>query len=347
MPTLEFATIPADWPETCNRVFAADKDGRSLAKSLVQRWSENADWLQPFSFSWDDGDFVPYPWAEMLGFAFAQDTFCEIARANVVAGFQAALTTFEPALTKGTVWLEDVLALRHLQYNINDSNVALEAMDIMLKGLEQIPGQFPLNDFAQYQIFHGIYDLATICLIAELREPRLIEASFVAGTRPLPSSHATLFSQMARLAEGGNRRPPGDPRLREFEEWTKRYEHQQQIIDALFDTLNRLNPEFSRCGQFPPNAILSHVRELDLAWFRLAYACSDSKLGMGVADAIRKLRTGNDALFAIDSTELPDSRHKFSDAHSMEVSADDRGEVTFHFGPKVDETCRQHELEPA
>lgn len=299
-----FVALLDQWSTHCGRTLAADANGTALTGELVERWSRNAEWLTPPSLSPEWIDALPYSWPELLGFALAGRLLDGAARENVIAAFQRAVASFEPALVKGTVWLPDVLALRYLHYRIEDHRVALDAMHLMLQALETIPGHLPSNDFGQYKLYHDIYDLAETCLVAELRDVAQIDAAFVAGRRLLPATSETLFAVMKRLDDDKDNRQPNDQRRSELTTWSKLLSRRNKVVDGLFDTICRLNQSFILHGRFPSDAIISHARELDLAWFRLAHACSNVNLGNKVARALRQLRSGNDAILAINRSML-------------------------------------------
>lgn len=345
MKSLEFISVPRSLPPEWNRKFALSGAHGVLGESLLRRWTKNADWIPPSAAFSGESDVVTIPWSELLGYVFAHGTCSGSARANVVEAYRIAMAEFGPALAKGTVWLEDLLALRHLQYNVAESKVFLEAMGLLLAGLEQIPGHFPGKNFEQYQLFHDIYEMATMCLVSELYEPKLIDASFVAGTRLLPADSATLFVHMQRLADEAAKREYRDPRSPELEAWSAHEEHKQSIVDRLFDTLSELNPRMLDSGEMASTAILSHARELDLAWFRLAHVCSDTEAGKRAAKAVKRVRAGAEALYAVDNTELG-RRQPYADREFVRISVP-QGRYQIRLGPKADEIIREREQEDA
>jgi hypothetical protein len=305
---LRFPAMADNWPSICNAVIANDEGGVALASALFERWSTNSIGIKPSGLDPDPEGILEFSWSELLGYAVAQEGFSSLARANLVAGFRAAFRRFEPELTKGAVWLADCLALRNIQYHESEEGIALAAMDLMLAALGKIPEQLPTNDAANYAQFHDIYDLASTVLVAELGETKFMDASFLAGKRLLPASHTTLFAHMSLNSDRGSAQPMngGDAKtgIAQVQNWRQGADRCRELIDGLFDTLMSCNPDFSREKRFSPDAIFSHARELDLAWFRFAHRYSDWRVGGAVIRELKNLRKNEDSLFAIDNSQL-------------------------------------------
>ena len=306
VPGLRFPSLADDWPSTCRTIIANDVGGAALAEALVARWSANSIAIKPSGLDPDPDSILDFSWSELIGYAVAQDSFAGQARDNLVAGFRVAFVRFEPELTKGAVWLADCLALRHLKYQESDEVVTLDAMDLMLSALNKIPGHLPANDAANYARFHDIYHLASTVLGAELDQPKFMDASFLAGKRLIPASHTTLFAHMSLNSEQGSAPNEEDSKscAAQIENWRQGADRCRDLIDSLCDTLLMCNPSFSRDKRFSPDAIFSHARELDLAWFRFAHRCSDRRVGGAVIRELKNLRKNEDSLFAIDDSQL-------------------------------------------
>ena len=305
---LRFPSLADGWPTACREVLANDVEGAALAQSLVSRWAANNDSIRPPNLDPDPEFLLDNSWSELLGFAIGRADFSKMARANLVEGFRIAFTQFEPDLTKGQVWLDDCLALRQLTYNEADERVTLDAMELMLTALSKIPGCIPANDAENYARFHDIYHLTSTVLIAEPSEKKFIAASFRAGSRLLPASHATLFEHMILNNERGEARPQHEELVKSgfnrIENWKQAADDCRELIDQLFETLMDCNPSFSPERGFAPDAIFSHARELDVAWFRFAHRYSNMRAGNAVICELKKLRKNEDSLFAIDHSEL-------------------------------------------
>ncbi len=305
---LRFPSLADDWPSICCTVLANDIGGAALAEALVARWSANSFAIKPSGLDPDPYGTLDFSWSELIGYAVAQDSFIGQAPANLVAGFRVAFDRFEPELRKGTVWLADCLALRHIQYHESEEGIALAAMELMLAALGKIPGHLPANDAANYAQFHDIYDLASTVLVSELDETKFMDARFVAGKRLLPATHITLFAHMSLNSDRGSAQPMygGDAKtgIAQVQNWRQGADRCRELIDGLFDTILSCNPDFARERRFSPDAIFSYARELDLAWFRFGHRCSDRRVGGLVVKELKNLRKNEDSLFAIEHSQL-------------------------------------------
>ena len=305
---LRFPSLVPGWADTCNAVLEHDQGGEALARALCKRWKSNNSAVKPDNLDPDPGGLLDKDWSELLGYALAQPGFGGAARVNLVAGFRKAAQAFEPNLLKGALWLGDCLALRHLRYDPDDEAVTLAAMDLMLEALSSIPGHVPLRDAANYARFHDIYQLASDVIVTEVREKRFVDAMYKAGSRLLPATHSTLFEHMVLNGDNGaaftadeNADMQGSNPVRN---WRQAADRCADLSDALFATLMQCNPDFASEGRFAADALFSHARELDVAWFRLAHVCSDSSAALAVIKGLRDLRRGEDSVFAIDKSEL-------------------------------------------
>ncbi len=348
MGKIEFADVPSDWTSFCAQQMVSDEARTSLTKSLLKKWtgrfSKPADrFLNPRNL-----DSLGFPWSMLLSFAISQRDFPTMARSNLVGAFEDALLEFEPDLTKGLVWLTDVLALRFLRYSPDDAEVSLRAMELMLSGLEVLPAKMPKNNRGTYNRFNEMYSAVAECLVVEPFEPETVRDAFIAGARLQPDFHQTLFQNMSRLAEEGSYlaldevagleiESRSEFRIAELKQWASFASRRQELVNNLFLTLCAINRDFSlqvECRMpgdalpaFSADAVYSLARELDVAWFRLAHVSNLEPNRHLAINYIKQVRTGDESLFPISATRLTEPRPTFANTLQVEFVDKEDGQI--------------------